>query len=822
MPTNDGLFTPCLSDYSFGELSPKMLGRTESEVYHKGAQTMQNFVPMIQGGFRKRVGTLQLGTIYNNNPIARLKKVVVSGSSWYLLEFSAASSSATATLRIWGNMNTTPSVVQTISTAYLGSELNALQFGWAYPDLFIAHANHPPAYLEYVSSNVFALVTNIPIVGSAAQYLVGVTLTYSENYFTLPSAYPLASLSNNIMQTLTITAYSYTSPYTTFTISSNPLNSFWSFVGKNVYINDIIYVVVGVSSNTIIVSGNVAYTGVAYVSNTGAPVTAIYNGAPCLPNNTYLSFISPFAVVLNTPVTATPGGACVVAISFDITTSPSTGYNTVPDLPFQSYGNYPAVVSCANQRVLWGSSLNNPQMIWASVVGIWDSYGNMEMQFFELTTYTTQQISTNAAGQPLDSSGNVVTSAAQNTPAYISVPYTSETIGDADGYNGEIYSDQNDAVQWIVSMVDIIMGTLSGQVEIDGTSTANTYAFTNICRTGCAAIQGFFMTGGCCFVDRAGKRVLLLNWQGKSIVCPPPQTLSIFSSHLFEQDPITQITYGSSPVMRLWFLRASGTVVCCEFDDQYGTRAWWRLVTGYNGSNDSILSIETGPGTNEDFEYLAVQRGTFVTLEQVQSPYWNAAYYSGLYNSTLVMPPVFLDCAVMKQNLTAFSTVSVTDCPLLANLAGRTIALWGDGAYLGTVNYVSGTITVPVLGSKTTYNTVIIGLPYTSIMTTMPFTERNVEDSKRGDIQTNPRVAVSFLNSLDGYLATLNSNGQYIYSQAQVVNNQKAFPSLFTGTERDPINSGFGFDTAISIKSTVPLPLTVTAIMPQVGDNERS
>ena len=126
MPNALRHLTPLLSDFTYGELSPRMLGRAETNIYHKGAQAVQNMVPMIQGGFRKRTGTLMLG-LTQSDATAQIYKMVISGSRWYLLEFTNLK------LRIWGNMNTTPSVVQTITTPYATADLASLQTGVGLP-----------------------------------------------------------------------------------------------------------------------------------------------------------------------------------------------------------------------------------------------------------------------------------------------------------------------------------------------------------------------------------------------------------------------------------------------------------------------------------------------------------------------------------------------------------------------------------------------------------------------------------------------------------------------------------------------------------------
>ena len=121
-------------------------------------------------------------------------------------------------------------------------------------------------------------------------------------------------------------------------------------------------------------------------------------------------------------------------------------------------------------------------------------------------------------------------------------------------------------------------------------------------------------------------------------------------------------------------MRASGTLVCCEFDDEYDVKAWYQVYTGYNGTADVIQSIAVGPNTGEDDLYVAVARNGNVTIEMLSTPYWNPAYYSGASGN---QPPIFLDAAVQYYNATPFTALTVLNVPLLANLNGRTCACWG-------------------------------------------------------------------------------------------------------------------------------------------------
>ena len=793
MPNYLGHLTPLISDFSYGELSPKMLGRAETNVYHKGAQTMQNMVPMVQGGFRKRNGTITIGNTKTDGT-AQIYRLVINQNLWYLLEFT------NLYLQIWGNMSTTPSVVQTIATPYLTADLVSLQVGWAYPDLFIANINYPPAMLEYVSLNTFVFVSPIPIVGSAASYFTG-TLTNGNK--TIASVTPDPTQNGLLASVLGGTLTNGSAVITLPTL--DPTMQAFSYVGMPIAGTGIGagVTILSVTSSTITMSANYTGTTGAYlnlvVSHAGIPVSgfnAPLGTSPAgIAPNANVASVTSNTIVMDTNANASGTITSGIAISQD-----------TAGLPFQTAGNYPGAVTCANQRVLWGNSTTDPQNVWASVIGIFDTYGSMLMQFFEQVVYTVQTMSKNASGQPLDSSGNVVTAAAGNTPAYTSVPQFQEVVGDSDGYFGSIYSDQNDSIQWIVSAADIIIGTLSGQVLIQGTATANTFAFQNISRTGCADIQAYFMTGGVLFVDRAARRVMLLNWQGTNIQLLPPDPISIFSEHLFTGgvgNTINQIAFSTSPVMRLWFLQNDGSLVCCEYDDKYDVRAWWNYIT-----DGSIVSICVGQGLLEDVLYMVVSRNGHYTIEQLTTADWTSQSGQGG-----VMPAVYTDASIYKYNATPFTTVAG-----LTNLNGKTVQMVGDGMYLGTAVVSAGSVTLPTGGAfPASYNTAVVGLAYASIMTSMPIETGQSQDSGIGKEITIPRVVIQFLQTLYAEVLGVQGGNPEI---SDYTAGQTTFPTLYTGTARSPMPSGFAFGSSVTIQSSKPLPLTVTAIIPEVTGYE--
>ena len=55
------------NNFSAGELAPTLYTRTDIQQYANGAKTLKNVIPLVEGGVRKRPGTLYL---FNINPIA--------------------------------------------------------------------------------------------------------------------------------------------------------------------------------------------------------------------------------------------------------------------------------------------------------------------------------------------------------------------------------------------------------------------------------------------------------------------------------------------------------------------------------------------------------------------------------------------------------------------------------------------------------------------------------------------------------------------------------------------------------------------------------
>src|SRR5271157_4235985 len=155
--------TPLISDFAFGELTPKLLGRSDEPIYYKGAATMQNVMPLRQGGFTKRPGTVYQGQTNGNNA-ANIVSWAISATLAYVVEFSLNK------IRFWKYSSNPDALTylgtQDITTTYTLADCFSLTFGYYFPYLFVTQANHPPFMITWHSGDTFTS-QNIPFSGTS-------------------------------------------------------------------------------------------------------------------------------------------------------------------------------------------------------------------------------------------------------------------------------------------------------------------------------------------------------------------------------------------------------------------------------------------------------------------------------------------------------------------------------------------------------------------------------------------------------------------------------------------------------------------------------
>lgn len=717
-----------ISDFSAGEIAPYFFGKTGQPVYYKGASQMINFMPRPQGGFRKRPGTIFCGHTGGPNAVARLHCIKVSNTISYVVEFT------NNLIRFWkftAGVLTYLGAGKDIVSTYTSAETFQLQFAWLFPDLFIAHQNHPPARIRWSTGDNFAM--------------------QNVNFVT--------------------TSYTFQAVFTTGT--------------------NILTVISGVTgqTSTALPLPSASQSGLWVLTDTTTPgnITA----------GTYLTQVYPSA----TPSLSIAAASAQLSVNAAGSSAVAPGDTLVlkqANIPFQSANNYPRCVAVAYQRVFWANTITQPQTVWASIVGVWDSgdplgaSGNMNINLFEATTYPQPQMI-------VDSSGNATTS----PPSYQNIQQTQNAIADSDGIAATLAETESELL-WIQGSHDLVIGAADGEIVIPSNAASvvgmspNNISDNMVSRAGSAQIQGDVLVSGTIFIALGAAKVCEMNWQGVNNPYTPPNDLSFFSGHLFIGNAITAWDYQQQPEAVGYFLRADGSLACLHYDPAHGVMGWWQFKS-HEGA--VITSIAAQSGLNGDVLFLAVTRGAYNYVEMLSSPDWTDNRRS-----------CYLDCATQSLNLPSFTTVAVD-----ASFNGQTLGVVADGKYLGTAVAAGGLVTLPG-GVSATYATVGF-LMQTPTVKSLPIAPEGKYGPGMTDLKNIDHVGFILYNTLDIQVGTdiqLTTNGS-LESVPEVQASAVANPTPYSGwVSPVAIQTSNQFGDIVDVQSASPLPCEVTALVPVV------
>lgn len=147
--------SPIITDFTSGELSPRLNGRVDLERYYSGAKTIKNFEVQMHGGLQKRSGTRFIASVKNSAHTTKLIPFVFSKTQAYVLEFG------NDYFRIYkdeGKVTSGGSVVE-IASPYGEEFLDELDYVQSADTLFLVHPNFAPRTLTRTSHTSWSFAT---------------------------------------------------------------------------------------------------------------------------------------------------------------------------------------------------------------------------------------------------------------------------------------------------------------------------------------------------------------------------------------------------------------------------------------------------------------------------------------------------------------------------------------------------------------------------------------------------------------------------------------------------------------------------------------
>lgn len=274
-------------------------------------------------------------------------------------------------------------------------------------------------------------------------------------------------------------------------------------------------------------------------------------------------------------------------------------------------------------------------------------------------------------------------------------------------------SEDADMIRHIVGMESLLLFTGSGEMRVSSTVggiSPSTITIRTQSYVGANAVKPVVCGNNVVFISARGGHPYQTVYS-EQVASYAPTDIGVRCPHFFDGKDIVDMAICKAPINSLWCCSTDGSLYCATFLPEQGINAWARVDV--QGKVESVCAIAEG---TEDHVYITVRRNGTVCLERMSD-----IIIDGDNNARFV--DSFLD---------AMFTSPQTHITGLNHLDGQTVAMHGDGKYLGTAVVEGGAVTLPE-----PCRNVAIGLPITSRLITIPYEYANQEVVMR---EHNPKT----------------------------------------------------------------------------------
>jgi hypothetical protein len=160
-----------LTNFTGGELSPRLDGRTDIAKYNTGCKTLENMIVYPHGSASRRSGTQFVAEVKDSTKKTRLISFEFSTIQTYILEFG------NQYIRFYkdGGQILSGGSPYEISTPYLESELFEIKFAQSADTMYICHPNHQVKKITRTGHTSWNLINDVIINGPFMDHNVETT-----------------------------------------------------------------------------------------------------------------------------------------------------------------------------------------------------------------------------------------------------------------------------------------------------------------------------------------------------------------------------------------------------------------------------------------------------------------------------------------------------------------------------------------------------------------------------------------------------------------------------------------------------------------------
>jgi len=850
-----------LTNFTGGELSPRLDGRTDLTKYTSGCSTLENLIIYPHGAAARRPGTTFVAEVANSANKTRLIPFEFSTTQTYMLEFSnlkmrvfkdsGAVLEGNKTISAITKAN--PAVVtanshgysngdEVVITAVAGmTEVNGKRFLVADKTTNTFELQdkdgvdiNSSGFTTYTSGGVSNKVFEIATPYITAQ-LFDIKFAQSADvmYITHPS-HEVEKLSRTGHTSWTLTDVDFTKgPMQDANTTTTTLNPGQAAVG----------------------------TSIALVASA---ITGINGGSGFLATDVgrFVFLSDGYAKI--TAVTNTTNAVMTIITALDNANATANWQLGA----FSDTTGHPSCVTFFEQRLVFAGTTNQPQTIFFSRSG---DYENMDA---------------NIGG----------------------------TIADDDSIIYTIASNQVNAIRFMTATRTLIIGTAGGEFTVSGGGTDSAVTPTNILikkqsNHGAANVDAIAVGNATLFLQRAKRKIreLAYNFDVDGYIAPD---MTILAEHVTEGG-LTQIAYQQEPNQIVYGVRGDGELVGLTYQREQQVTAWHRHIFGgrfgiatitvsdyaniavgnkiiltksngttatftsqsssndapigtdgwrpFQSNNTTATNIKTA--INNHTNFTATVSGAVVTITETAHEttgyltiktfdatrltttnegksvaesiaviptddteyqvwvivkrtvngitkryveYLNVLDFNETDNTTFN----FLDSAL------SYSGVPVTTLSGLDHLEGQVVSILTDGA-----THPNKTVSAGAISLDRSAKNVKVGLAYTSLLKTMRLNAGSQNGTSQGKTKRIYDITVRMFETIGVEVGSNLSDLERIPFRSSIDLMDEGIPP-FTGDKEVEFRGNYETDGFIFVRQTQPLPFTILSLYPRLATND--
>lgn len=751
-----------LSSFNAGELSPYMDARSDVEKYTSGCRTLENFITLPYGGVQRRPGTEYLGRAKYGDRRCRLIGFNFSTTTRFVIEMGDLY------LRFWSNglqvMNpSNPTVPLEVASPYPDGHVRQVQYIQINDVMYFCHPSHPPQKLirkadddwefgavewdwpPLLDENIENITINPGSLGGSSVALGASAPIFHANHV---GAYWAIGyrLNSGAWTEVDMTGGGLSSPEISV-FGAWEFTTYGNWVGIVVVERKIgggNWEVIRTFKSKVSGERNVKSTGtedkqclLRVTWGGGSGTNAV--GRIEVGDNRSWGIVKITAVASGTSATAT-------------VISPLAGGTATAlwaEGAFSNHRGHPRAVALHEGRIFFAGTAYRPLSIWGSVIN--------DFQNFRRST--------------LDDGGLFYSLSAKEA----------------------------NAVQWMESQSDLIIGTSGDEWTIGSSEADSALTPTNVRAQRQSSYGSMFLSSAIVndvilFVQRRGRKIreLVYSFEKDGWVAPD---LTVLAEHI-TMGEIVETAYQQQPDAIFWAVRGDGQLIGMTYERDQNVVGWHRHTT--KGIFESVATIY-GVGTGDEV-WLSVRRR--INGEDVRYIERFRPDFRETFDAQDKEHWWYLDCA--KRFVTESEE---EDFSGLGHLEGEQVDLLADGAASPPRTVEDGSITLQAPASI-----VLAGLPYESRLKPMRLEMVLQDGSSRGRIKRVHRLVASLYKSLGGQCSTDGQEWQWFYPR-EMSTPMDDSPSVFTGDREVHVAGNYSDSGDVLIRQNQPFPLTVLALV---------